>query len=258
MDYQTTLVNSIVMSSSHQTPLAAMKVYRNNYIENGIRALSITYSTLANIMGEEGFRQLAAAYLAKHHKIVFDWADFGAEMAEFLLDQDITQSSPFLFELARYDWAKQQTERSKNTTVDVDSFSLLSTSPASDVVFVAAYGLQRVDYFFPMMSFQQLANLSESPDTALEKKNILNALKKEINDAINLDKPRSFVLWREQYKAELMPVDELSKKAFDAMLQGQSVEAVLSNFGDAEEQMSNWLQTCIAKQQICAVKPTHS
>lgn len=254
VDFQNKLIAHIVQPDNTGAKLPAVEVYKNNFIENGIRALSISYPTLLNVLGESDFRRLAASYLASVTKIEFDWADFGAQMSDFILSSEVSQDLPYLSEIADFDWCRQMSERSKDTLFDTDSFMKLSSVAPSKVRFKVNESAKLVSYYFPMPLFLKLSTIPETNEYMEERKEILNALKNAINDAINLDEPRSYVVWKAEYKAEIEPIDVRSNYAFNAMLNRQSVEQVLSCFGESTEQMAAWIEDCIAKRLICAVE----
>jgi hypothetical protein len=241
----------------NQSSHLALKVYGNNYIESGIRALSITYRTVLGLISEESFRSLAAAYLHKYPKTCFDWADYGEYLSDFMFEIDEFANMPFLPELAAIDWRLLHIERAKNERFDAESFGLLQTHNMEQLFFKPAPGLQTLEVLFPVQELYQLAHDFDEQDsatTAQEAKKLqINKINILVNDAIKLKEYRSIVLWREEYKGLFEYIDENARNAFDSMVNNECIAKVLSHFGEDQSAMTNWLQQHIQSRKIYAV-----
>jgi hypothetical protein len=235
----------------------ALSIYHNNYIENGIRALSITYKTVFAIMDEADFRKLSITYLNAYPKTSFDWADYGQGLCDFMFTIEALASMPFLPELADIDWRIMQIERASNKSFDAVSFGLLQTQPLETLYFDPAPGLQLTKAIFPIQELHKLTHELIQHDltkTAQTQKKLptyeLNSL---IHSAIKSPVYRSIVLWREEYKGLFEYCDTASAKAFSSMLNKSSISDVLSHFGDDQSVMTKWLQQHIQSRKIYAV-----
>jgi hypothetical protein len=266
MEYQSLLIKALFNTSlelvdskaSESSTNDAITVYHNNYIESGIRALSISFASVYGFMDEADFRKLATAYIHAHPKTSFDWADFGEHFSRFMFDIEALAGMPFLPELAELDWRLSYIERASNKQFDGASFSLLQTHSTDELRFVAAPGLQLMNAFFPLNELYHLIHEVDvgSPEVATDAGNAENSgahVNKLINSAINLPEQRSIVLWREDYKGLFEYVDEASMNAFKSLLNGSSISGVLSHFGDDQNAMTNWLQQHIQTKKIYAV-----
>ena len=78
-----------------------LNVYTNNFIENGIRALSITFPTVEGLIGEDSFRMLSRKLLRHEAKASFDWAEYGITLPTFIEGQEALETYPFLSEVAQ-------------------------------------------------------------------------------------------------------------------------------------------------------------
>jgi hypothetical protein len=236
---------------------SAFAIYHNNYIENGIRALSITYRSVFAIMDEADFRKLCVAYLNTYPKTCFDWADYGKGLSEFMFNIDALASMPFLPELADIDWRLMHIERSSDQYFDSVSFSLLQTNPLDTLYFVCAPGLQLTEAIFPIQELCQLAyqlgDEKQSGTPAAQKNARVIKINSLINIAIKSPVYRSIVLWRNQYKGLFEYCDSASTGAFSSMIANKSISDVLSHFGDDQNAMTNWLQQHIQSRKIYAV-----
>jgi hypothetical protein len=238
----------------------AVNVYYNNYLENGIRALSISYATVFGILDVADFRKLASAYILAHPKTCFDWADYGEKLSEFMFDVDALAEMPFLPELAELDWRLMHAERAADKRFDPDSFALLQTHPLTSLYFALAPGSQIMQTIFPVAEIYQLvhetsgsndnATIDENQDTLISSEvNVNNLIKSAINNPVY----RSVVIWREEYKALFEYCDSTSTKAFKSMLQNANISDVLSHFGDDQSAITQWLQSHIQSRKIYAV-----
>ena len=242
--------------------LNALHVYQNNYLENGIRALCISYSTVFAIMDESDFRKLCTAYLRKYPKSCFDWADYGQYFSEFMLSIDALASMPFLPELADIDWRLAHIERNANVEFDASSFSLLHTTPLEKLVFVGAPGLQLNSVLFPVCELYSLAH-NTSPASNTDSPNNMqtppsaSTVNKLIDGAIKSPTYRSIVLWREEYKGIFEYCDEASANAVASMLAHHSISDVLGHFGEDQNAMTDWLQKHIKSKKIYAIVELH-
>lgn len=235
----------------------ALTVYSNNYLENGIRALSITYRTVFGLLDELDFRKLATAYLNKYPKTCFDWADYGEYLSDLMLEIDEFANMPFLPELAEIDWRLMHIERAQNEIFDGASFGLMQTISTEHLYFKPAPGLQTMQVLFPVQELYQLVHdfdeEDKSPTAQNDKKLHIKKINNLVNDAIKLGKYRSIVLWREDYKGLFEYADAQANKAFESMLNSNNIADVLSHFGEDQTAMTNWLQQHIQSRKIYAM-----
>jgi len=231
----------------------ALFIYRNNYIETGIRALSISFPTVLALLGEAAFRSIAKLYLINYPKDCFDWADYGAMFSEYLFDVDALADTPYIPEIAELDWRLNIIERQQDVHFDAESFSLLQSCDAANLYFVPAPGLQTMNVLFPVQELYSLAHRFSHNEDEYAKAELIKNINILINRAINKPVARSIILWREHYKALFEYCEQVPAKAFESMLHGSSVEQVLASFGDDQVAMSQWLQQHIGTRKIYAI-----
>jgi len=82
-----------------------LEVYVNAYWGRLREALADNYPVLYRALGDDGFRELAAAYLGAHpsHFRSIRW--FGDRLAEFIAGKPEIVPHPALLDIARLDWA---------------------------------------------------------------------------------------------------------------------------------------------------------
>jgi hypothetical protein len=278
LNYQQALINSIFSpqntsnTESSKEPhnagsisdgaQAALGVYHNNYIENGIRALSISFATVAGLLDDSDFRRLAHDYLLAYPKQCYDWADYGESFAEFMYDIDALAAMPFLPEVAELDWRLMHIERAQDQSFDAASFARLQSEDSANLSFVPSATLQIMPAVFPLSELYALVHsdaYSEGPAAenvahSIEaRKRLLSNINKLVGLAIKTGEYRSIVLYRKDYKGIFDYVDGNALEAFKCLLSQNTVESVLSKFGDDQAAMTAWLQQQIEKQNIIAV-----
>ena len=264
MDYQAKLIQSIfkqgdtsVDSTSTLSQHPATQVYHNNYIENGIRALSIGFSSVAGMLDEGDFRRLAHEYLLARPKACFDWADYGAGFAEFMFEVDALAQMPFLPELAELDWRLMHIERASDRHFDAASFALLQSEDANSLRFLTSPGLQLMQAIFPLVELYALVHdkrlNQDSPESQELRAAHLQSINKSISLAINSGESRSIVLWREDYKGLFEYTNGADINAFKSMLADEPIAAVLSAFEDDQGAMTHWLQSHIQTKKIYGI-----
>jgi len=253
--YQHILLKRILLKHSKReecSPLhkAAYGVYHNNYIENGIRALSISFPSVLGLLGEEAFRGLARLYLLQEPKQCFDWADYGEQFSLFMFEIDELSDMPFLPEIAELDWRILHIERAKDVDFNANSFSLLETEEPSQLRFILAPGIQIMQAMFPLKELYALVHDKQLRENEASKNAHLQITNKLIDEAITQAKNQSIILWREHYKARFDYCEFSSESAFNTMLRSGSVEEVLSCFEGNEQLMTNWLEQHIGSRKI--------
>jgi hypothetical protein len=256
VDYQAKLINEIFSAKSSQHPIAGVKVYHNNFVENGIRALSITFPTITSLMGESDFRGLARSFLLSNIKTQFDWADYGAQLADYIMSHPNFAELPYLSEVAEFDWLIHQVQRSNDKSFDGESFEKLNTDEPQSLVFELAPGFTLAKFFFPVELLYRLAHEPELQNAGPEREEFMLTLNKSMNDAINAEQARSIVLWRPDYKAEMLSVSDHEITIFQQLQKNESIENVFASFDNAPEQLSAWLSEQIMQKRIYGVRST--
>jgi hypothetical protein len=99
---------------------ARFAVYRNNSIVGAISALKEQFPSVALLVGDEAFADLARAYAHKHpprSPVLGEYGDtFPDFVAEFLDQCDARAQTPYLPDMARLDWAKIKALRAEEAT----------------------------------------------------------------------------------------------------------------------------------------------
>ncbi|MBF7072122.1 putative DNA-binding domain-containing protein [Glaciecola sp. MH2013] len=238
----------------------ALNIYQNNFLENGIRALAITFPTVENLISPESFRVLAKHYLLHYEKSAFDWAEYGASMPEFIDEQDALADSPFLSECAELDWLIHRIQREADADFVAESFAKLEITELSALRFTPAPGLCIMPSWFPVVDLYQLVHdpYLQSKEAVLAREDLLKNINKSINNAlnsaINSEPPRSLVVWRAEYKAQFEYVSDAEASVINHILSEEPVSQVIEAVVKHDLDLSEWLSEAIQKKRIFAVE----
>lgn len=234
---------------------AALNVYKNNFIENGIRALSITYPTVVGFIGEHSFRMLSKRFLRFESKVSFDWAEYGQSLPKFIEQQEALDAYPFLSEVAALDWAIHNTQRAKDKDFKPSSLAILETGDPSLLIFEAAPGLQVLECRFPLFDLYQLIHDKQlqSEAGAMARQDLLKNITNAINTAINNDNSRSFVVWRAEFKAQFEFVSDAEAAVMQKIRDKASVHSVIESISSQNLDLTTWLTKAISDKTIFAV-----
>lgn len=82
----------------------AFSVYRNTTTRGAVEALRATYATVNQLLGEDGFAQVALQYRHEAPPAGPVLSDYGADFARFLSRQPWTCELPYLADVATLDW----------------------------------------------------------------------------------------------------------------------------------------------------------
>lgn len=82
----------------------ALSVYRNTSARGAVEALRATYTTVNELLGDDGFTQVALEYRQEAPPAGPVLSDYGAGFAKFLARLPWTCELPYLADVARLDW----------------------------------------------------------------------------------------------------------------------------------------------------------
>jgi hypothetical protein len=106
VDFQRRFARAL-MSDEQSAPSLranAFTVYRNTSARGAIEALRATYATVNQLLGDDGFTQVALEYRQEAPPAGPVLSDYGAVFAAFLARQPWTCELPYLADIARLDW----------------------------------------------------------------------------------------------------------------------------------------------------------
>lgn len=110
-NYQAQLFQDIWNSIDTQAQDAGITIYRQNLLMNAERALSITYPTVVELVGEEFFSLIVRDFINYEKLSGGDWGEWGESLPDWLAENESLASFPFICDCAKLDWLCHQAER---------------------------------------------------------------------------------------------------------------------------------------------------
>ena len=243
MDYQSQFLQQILSGLSESDP-PAMQIYHANYIENGIRALSISFPSLVSLLGEQAFRAVSTNYLQQQAKSQFDWGEYGANFASFIATQERLEHLPYISEVAAFDWVRHCAARMPDIDYAPDTIAALDSEDLRHCQFVMAPAYSIHHFYFPVIELLEWQQGQVSTEL----------MNKILDDAIKRASTRSVVVWRPEFKVAYSYLDASLEPASQALITKQSVEAVLARLTGVD--LSAWLAEIITSKQLFSVRVT--
>lgn len=96
---------ALLRHSRGPTPAQRLQIYRHNLFESLAGALAAVYPVVAQLVGDDYFRQLARSFIAQHPLRAGNLHRFGAELAPWLREHRSAAELPYLADVAALEWA---------------------------------------------------------------------------------------------------------------------------------------------------------
>ena len=93
-----------------------LQIYRNNFSESLVAALSAVYPVVAQLVGEDYFRQLARTHIAQQPLRSGHLHPFGRELPALLREVPSAAALPYLADVAELEWAWHEVYHEADTT----------------------------------------------------------------------------------------------------------------------------------------------
>ena len=119
-NYQVSLFEAIWDGKDDSFSQAGLAIYRQNLLMNAERALSISYPTVVELVGEEFFSMLAKTFVCKEKLFAGDWGMWGETFPYWLGQLENLSSFPFIADSAKLDWLCHVAEREQTPISSVE------------------------------------------------------------------------------------------------------------------------------------------
>jgi len=240
--------NSPLVLSNNTDYQAGISVYQNNLKANAERALAITYPSVKTIIGEENFRYATTQYLHEFLKTTADWGLWGEHLADFLAQQTLIESLPYLPDIARLDWALHQSYRAKNSESNINSFYLLEQEDSTNLRFELANGIFVISSPFPIIAIRDYFKRELRFDQG--------AFETSIEKAINQDQISSgfhALVYRQGLEVELDTISSAESYWYQLLIKGTLIGQALDSIEAYDFELSSWLPKAIQQQLVVGV-----
>lgn len=129
-----------------------LKAYKANGHALAASALQSAYPVVAQLVGDEGFTDLAHALWHAQPPARGDIAQWGMGLAEFLENSTQLQDEPYLADVARVEWALHQCAGAPDAEADLATLALLTTETPEQLQLRLAPGCAVVRSVWPVAS----------------------------------------------------------------------------------------------------------
>jgi len=112
-------------------PAARLRIYRNANLAIHVDALATSYPALQRLLGDDCFDGLATRHAAYHGNRSGNLQDYGADFADYLAAQPETAAWPWLGDVARLEWLRQEVALAADEP-PADAAALIATLADAD------------------------------------------------------------------------------------------------------------------------------
>ena len=186
------------------TTEARLAIYRHAYVARLIEALQNYYPVLYQILGDEDFEALGAAFVRTHPSVHRSIRWYGQEVAAFLRVELPFAEQPILAEIACFEWRLAESFDSADAVV-LDRAALASVEPAewADLTFRFHPSVQRLTLEWNTVAVWKAISAEEAPPAPERSANAIE-----------------WLIWRRNLENYFRSLDSEEITALDAALEG--------------------------------------
>lgn len=245
---QVSLVEAIYGHNDEQTfDSKRLAVYQRSLAANASRALAVSFPTIQELIGDEGFTLLAKDFIHDHPLVGGDWGEWGKEFPVWIANNEKLNEYPYLQDCAQLDWLCHCCERSADETIDMDSLNLLEQADPYKIRFRYFDSLAILQSSYPVADIWE-AHHSASP--AGQSEDDLLALAAE-NLANNIG--QTALIWRPEWKACVQEINKSMYRWLQYTLQGKSIGSALDHMHGADFSFETWLPDAVNNRMIAGI-----
>nr|WP_295772908.1 putative DNA-binding domain-containing protein [Rhodoferax sp.] len=227
------------IATNTQDPRArGLKVYQANGHALALSALQAAYPVVAQLIGDEGFADLARALWHAQPVKRGDVAQWGEGLAEFLQISAQLQDDPYLPDVARAEWALHQCAGASDAELDLTTLALLTTHEPEHLQLRAAPGCAVVRSRWPVASILG-AHLEGSPSM------------QEAGAQLRRGEAQDAVVWRAGLRPRMRLALAGEADALRVLLDGGSLAQSLD--AAPELDFGQWLPVAVQTGLVLAV-----
>ncbi len=135
-DLQQRFIDNLSAKRSDSLFLGLFDIYVNNRHIRLLKALANTYPVCQKLVGEQYFRRMVNPYLEQHSSYSPSLNDYGAGLAEALLDSPFVLGLPYLIDIVRLEWHIQcLLIGADERAFDWSMLALIPSSQYADLIF---------------------------------------------------------------------------------------------------------------------------
>lgn len=216
-NYQANIFEAVWNGKDDSFSHAGLAVYRQNLLMNAERALSISYPTVVELVGEEFFSMLARTFVSQEKLVEGDWGMWGKTFPDWLRKLENLSLFPFIADSARLDWLCHLAEREQSHINPVGC-------PQPDVDLSQLHihycaGTQLLDSIYPIVDIW-MAHQTKNPD---ERQQCLTQAKHKLSQGSG----QKALIWRPAWKALVREVKASESEWLALTIEGLSISDAL-------------------------------
>jgi hypothetical protein len=222
-----------------------LTIYRRNLQATAKRALSISFPTVLQLIGEQLFELASSLLLLRSPPEQGDWGLWGDDFADLLGQLPQLEDYPFVPDCARVDFLRHKSERATDHCVDMDSLQLLASVDIDELMVRFPQSLFIATSDYPVVELW-LAHHGD-PQSGEEYFGLAKDLLSQQH------KQQHALIYRPQYKAYVVELDELEFRWFSLLQRGLSLGKALDTLcevGESAFVFENWLAKAIEHKLI--------
>jgi hypothetical protein len=193
-------------------------IYRHAYQVRLIEALDDTYPVLHKLLGDEVFTALGEAFIARHPSVHRSIRWFGAELAQFLAENEPYLEQPVLSEVALLEWTLAEVfDSADGPVIERSALAEIPADAWGELQFDFHASLRRLDLLWNAVAVWQAMSRDEAPPEP------------ECGKAAV-----TWAIWRRDLKNYFRSLESAEAGALDAALAGYC-------FADMCQALTEWL-----------------
>ena len=235
-NYQTQLFEAIWDGSDKAFNEHGLNIYRQNLVMNAERALSITYPTVVQLVGDEFFSLLVRDFIHYEKLSEGDWGMWGKTFPEWVEKNESLLIYPYISDCAKLDWLCHKAERDSNEQIKSEieisnekDLSLLS------IRYCAGTSVLTSDY--PIVDIY----LAHQTENAPDRQNLMMQAKQKLSEGIG----QNALIWRPHWRALVREVNTYESNWLIKTFEGHSISSALKTVS-ATFNFENWLHQSIS------------
>lgn len=164
------VATAIAAGNERLSPTQQVDIYREQFFLRHVDVLRDDFRSLAHLLGEDAFGELARAYLAAHPPTSFTLRDLGHAMEPFVMENEPWQNDPLLCDLALAEWAFVEAfDAPEGPALDPRAIASIPEEAWPGVRLVLQPALQRLAMAFPAHEYRSNVRSGASPERPAER-----------------------------------------------------------------------------------------
>jgi len=231
---------NIVAHYAMNTGARGLKAYQANGHAHAQGSLQSAYPVVAQLMGSDGFADLARALWHAHPPLVGDLALWGGDLATFLRDSAQLQEEPYLADVARAEWALHVCSTAADAWPDPASLALLTRDDPEQLSASLAPGCALIRSDWPIFSILA-AHLHGQPTLA------------QVGEQLRAKTAQDLVVWRQGLRPEFRLAQAGEATLLEQLMSGASIGYALDQSPALD--FAAWLPTAIQTGLVLHIRP---